>query len=490
MSQALTASKAEVSPRGSKTGRMRSRSGFLGFWSQFFRRPYGVVGLALLAVYVILAVAAPWLTPYRPSDTFLADRLAAPSWAGIFPRFRGVPPTKRLVIPASDWKATGLVAATVTRQKVENNGEATVINLSPEATGSASADLSWTLSYPYDPPKTFEVNIPYAVEAPWDASTSLSFKVVDPSGTEHVVWEKTVYGSSDWKTQKLDSRDYTVKMALGLSFFDDPAQVVFAERGDYHLALHVESSGGSAPVRVTVGEVGFNVLGLLHGILGTDHMGADLWTQLLYGARISLIIGIVAAIMAVAIGTAIGLISGYMGGAVDEFLMRMADVFLSVPTLPILIILSAFFGKNLGNIIILVAAFAWMGTARVVRSQTLSLKQRAFVESARAAGASDGYIMVTHLLPNVFPLVVANAVLMMPVAILYEASLSFLGLGDPRIPTWGRMLQNARAFGAFTEFAWWWLIPPGLAITLLSLSFTLIGNAVNEVLNPRYRERA
>jgi peptide/nickel transport system permease protein len=97
--------------------------------------------------------------------------------------------------------------------------------------------------------------------------------------------------------------------------------------------------------------------------------------------------------------------------------------------------------------------------------------------------------MVTHLLPNVFPMVVANTVLMMPVAILYEAALSFLGLGDPRIPTWGRMLQNARAFGAFTDLAWWWLIPPGLAITLLTLSFTLIGNAVNEVLNPRYRER-
>ena len=185
-----------------------------------------------------------------------------------------------------------------------------------------------------------------------------------------------------------------------------------------------------------------------------------------------------------------GIVAGYVGGAVDEFLMRVVDVLLAIPSLPILIILGSLIGKSVGNIVILLAIFAWMGIARLVRSQTLSLKERMFVEAARASGASGGYIMREHILPNVMPLIFANLVLRIPGAILTEASLSFLGLGDPRVPTWGRMMQNARQFGGFTRLAWWWLIPPGLALTFLSLAFVLIGNSVNEIYNPRYRERA
>jgi peptide/nickel transport system permease protein len=186
----------------------------------------------------------------------------------------------------------------------------------------------------------------------------------------------------------------------------------------------------------------------------------------------------------------VGLCAGYFGGAVDEVLMRIADVLMSIPDLPVLIILGALFGKSVLNIVILLAIFSWMGIARLVRSQTLSLKERMFVEAAKASGASGGYIMREHILPNVMPLIFANLVLRIPGAILTEASLSFLGLGDPRVPTWGRMLQNAKQFGAFTRLAWWWLLPPGIALTLLSLAFVFIGNSVNEIYNPRYRERS
>lgn len=450
-----------------------------------------MVGLIILLLFTFMALAAPWLTPYKPEDMYLADRLAAPVWATYLPRFRGAPPTMRYTIDHDRWQLSQQKKATLSHEADAERGDLTVVQLSPVLPGEepASADLSFTVHYPYDPPQTFDASFSYAVEAPGDAETTLAYVIVDPHGTEFTVWDATVYGSTGWTSDTVDSRNFLVKNKLGLSFFDDPAKVVFANKGDYRLVLRVSSSAASEAVRVSIAPLQANVLGLLHGLLGTDHVGADLWTQLVYGARISLIIGILAAVMAVAIGTFIGLVSGYLAGKIDEFFMRAADVFLSVPTLPILIILSAFLGKHIGNIVLLVAAFSWMTTSRVVRSQTLSLKQRAFVEAARAAGAGSRYIMVTHLLPNVFPMVVANTVLMMPVAILYEAALSFLGLGDPRIPTWGRMLQNARAFGAFTDLAWWWLIPPGLAITLLTLSFTLIGNAVNEVLNPRYRER-
>jgi peptide/nickel transport system permease protein len=241
---------------------------------------------------------------------------------------------------------------------------------------------------------------------------------------------------------------------------------------------------------VYISDPEFYIPGTVHGLLGADHMGADLWTQLVYGTRISLSIGLSAAAISVAVGTAVGIISGYLGGVVDEFIMRIVDVLMAIPDLPILIILGALLGKSVWNIVLLISAFAWMGTARLVRSQTLSLRERVFVEAAKASGASDAYVMIIHILPNVLPLVFAGMVLRIPSAILTEAALSFLGLGDPRVATWGRMLHNARGFGAFTTLAWWWLVPPGLAITFLSLAFVFIGNTVNEILNPRYRERS
>ncbi|MGE5573850.1 MAG: ABC transporter permease [Bacillota bacterium] len=476
-----------------RTARKR-RSGLADFWAQYRRRPYGLVGLAMLVVYIAVALAAPLLTPYDPRKTqFLADRLAAPTWARfVIPRFRNAPPTERFTIRAREWKVEVQERASISSQDIEGQGETMVIGFDPSAGGESAGrcELAWPVRYRFNPPNTFEGTVTYRVEAPADSVTMLSFIIVDPDGKEYDVWGTTVYGEQDWSSASLDSRDLQMKTRLNMTIFDDPAKVVFSTEGDYRLVLRASSESPSGEARLFIAPTGFNILGILHGILGADHMGSDLWAQLVYGARISLIIGISAAVIGVALGTAIGIISGYLGGTVDEFLMRVADVFLSVPTLPVLIILSAFLGKNMWNIVLLVAAFAWMGSSRVVRSQTLSLKERAFVEAARAAGASDAYIMVTHILPNVLPLVVANMVLMMPVAILYEASLSFLGLGDPRIATWGRMLQNARAFGAFTAFAWWWLIPPGLAITCLSLAFTFIGNTVNEVLNPRYRERS
>jgi peptide/nickel transport system permease protein len=275
-----------------------------------------------------------------------------------------------------------------------------------------------------------------------------------------------------------------------MTIFDDPAPRIFSSRGDYSLLLIARTIPGEEPTRVYISDPEFYIPGTVHGLLGADHMGADLWTQLVYGTRISLSIGLSAAAISVAVGTAVGIISGYLGGVVDEFIMRIVDVLMAIPDLPILIILGALLGKSVWNIVLLISAFAWMGTARLVRSQTLSLRERVFVEAAKASGASDAYVMIIHILPNVLPLVFAGMVLRIPSAILTEAALSFLGLGDPRVATWGRMLHNARGFGAFTTLAWWWLVPPGLAITFLSLAFVFIGNTVNEILNPRYRERS
>lgn len=468
-----------------------ARLGLASFWAQYRRKPLGVAGLVMVAVYVLAAVFAPLLTPYDPQkDLYLADRLAAPAWAGsVIARYRGAPPTFARSIGPRDWHVERTEGGKLSSREVEGRQVGVIELTAPSGDSKAQLALSHVIRYLYNTPQTFNVHFRYSVEAPPDTLTDLEVQIVTPDGSRYSIWGASVTGSSGNQEVRADSRDLELKLRLGMTMFDDPAVKVFSSKGDYKLVVAANSDASGEPASVALENVTFGVLGLLHGPLGADHMGADLWAQLVYGARVSLMIGLSAALISVAIGTSVGIISGYLGGAVDEFLMRLVDVLLAVPTMPILIILSALFGKSVWNIVLLVAAFAWMGTARLVRSQTLSLRERVFVEAAKAAGASDAYVMITHILPNVLPLVFAAMVLRIPTAILMEASLSFLGLGDPRIATWGRMLHNARGFGAFTVLAWWWLVPPGLAITCLSLAFVFIGNTVNEILNPRYRER-
>jgi len=222
--------------------------------------------------------------------------------------------------------------------------------------------------------------------------------------------------------------------------------------------------------------------------LGTDWLGRDVLSQLMHGAQIAFMIAIPAALAVVLIGTTVGLVSGYYGGVLDSFLMRLGDTFLILPLLPIFLLLSAIVGRlPFWGIIILVAAFTWVPTARIVRSVTLSLKERPFIESAKIAGASDFHIIYRHLAPNVLQFISLSIAFSVGFAILMEAGLSFLGLGDPTVSSWGGMLGIAFATG-HTFVAPWWIIPPGLAITLLIMAFYLVSRAMDEIVNPRLRE--
>jgi peptide/nickel transport system permease protein len=242
-------------------------------------------------------------------------------------------------------------------------------------------------------------------------------------------------------------------------------------------------------VTLTVQRMSLVAFGEYFGLAGTTHKGADAWSQLVYGARVSLYIGILATGIATAIGVIVGMTAGYLGGKTDEMLMRINDFLLVLPGLPLMMILAAFLERGINNIIIVIALVGWSGTARLIRSQVLAEKNKAYVESARAIGASDTYIMFKHVLPNVTPILFANITLGVVGAILSEAALSFLGLTNPSVPSWGRMLSEAQSGGAFTNGAWWLVLIPGLMITMLSLGFTFVGHTLDQVLNPRLRER-
>jgi len=237
--------------------------------------------------------------------------------------------------------------------------------------------------------------------------------------------------------------------------------------------------------------------------LGTDELGRSMLNLVVHATRVSMVIGLLATLVTVFIGALLGITSGYVGGRLDAVTMRIADFFLVIPTFVLAIILTAIIRDVLGTgskeifgirlslitIVIVIGITSWSATARIIRSQTLSLKQRAFVDRARVIGSGDWRIMRKHILPNVTNLIVANAVLTFAGAILLETTLSFVGLGDPFQPSWGQILDAARNVGAPGLGAWWYFVPAGICIVLVVFAFTLLGSALDAILNPKLQAR-
>jgi peptide/nickel transport system permease protein len=226
-----------------------------------------------------------------------------------------------------------------------------------------------------------------------------------------------------------------------------------------------------------------------HYWLGTDDNGRSVLTLLIWGARVSLFVGLSATVVSMVIGTFLGLVSGYFGGWIGRITFRITEWMLVIPFLPLAIALAAVLGRGLVNIIIVIGVTSWPGTALLIRSQTLSIKERAYVERAEAIGGGRWHQLGRHVLPNVMPMVFANTTLTVAAAILTETTLSFLGLGDPTRTSWGTMLDSAYQVGAMTTGSWWFVVPPGICVVLVVLAFTLVGQALEEVLNPRLRAR-
>ena len=221
-------------------------------------------------------------------------------------------------------------------------------------------------------------------------------------------------------------------------------------------------------------------------LLGRDDAGKDVWSQLIYGARVSLTVGFIASFMAMFIGTTVGLVAGYFGGRIGNALMRIVDFLLVIPDLPLMMVLISMWGRGLWKIILVIGLLSWTYTARLVRSQVLSIKERQFVLRAKALGASNFRTIMRHIFPQVLPIILAESVLSISGAIIAESSLSFLGLGDPMLISWGMMLNFAFE-RAISRMAWWFLLPPGFAIIWISLGLVLMGSTLEEIINPRLK---
>jgi peptide/nickel transport system permease protein len=237
-------------------------------------------------------------------------------------------------------------------------------------------------------------------------------------------------------------------------------------------------------------------------LFGTDELGRDILNLTVHGARISMSIGLMATAITIVVGAVIGIVAGFLGGRTDNILMRLTDFFLVLPTFVLAIILAPVILDIIGSgaelfgiratllvIIVVIGLTSWATTARIIRSQTLSIRERMFVDRARVIGAGPGHIMRRHIFPNVVNLIVAQAVITFAVAVFTETTLAFIGLGDPFAPSWGQILNAAQSAGAPGLRAWWYIAPPAVCVVLVVLAFTLVGNALDDVLNPKTRGR-
>ncbi len=228
--------------------------------------------------------------------------------------------------------------------------------------------------------------------------------------------------------------------------------------------------------------------GKVYGLLGTDELRRDLSVGLIWGAPLALFIGISVASLSVVIGMIYGVMAGYRGGNTDEAMMRLNDVIYALPALPVLILLAVAVGKSIFLIVGYLIIFGWVGIAKVSRSMALQIKNLQYIEAAELMGQSRTKIMMKHILPQMLPYTFASIAISVPGAIITEAGLSFLGLGDPSLPTWGQLLHDANVFGASARGMWWWIVPPGVLIAITGLAFVLMGTALDAIVNPKMRK--
>jgi len=510
-----------------------------GFWEDFSHNKIGLLGLGIILLYIAVAFLQPVLAIHNPDEQNLADKYAMPEWITIFkPELNSLPRTTDYNMT---WQNSTALPESVTVEQVRKEW---II----QYRGNESVVIPFytTFSYPYSPPKNFYYEFSWKSKIGFvtgRATTrySLELNLTTPAGKVYPIWDQHWWRyriSSCALTNPLWRRgidppetfkypglqQYTntsyeeIKKKWGhipLWNFDSSQQVyltnpilterlgyqpymvsemtsaVFASKGNYTLQLYITFMPlrDNATCNITVSSVDLHVPGLLWGLLGTEAYGSDVWSRVVSGARVSIAVGLAAAFISVAIGAVVGVVSGYFGGIVDEALMRFVDILLCLPLLPLLMLFVSLFGPNILYIIVIIALFGWLGLSRMVRSQVLSLRELPFVECARASGASSTYIMFRHLIPNIMPIAITDLILSVPGAILFEAALSFLGFGDPRTPTWGREFSYMQTLLAWEEGAWWWIIPPGLAITFLCVGFVFFGHALDEIVNPRLRRR-
>jgi peptide/nickel transport system permease protein len=464
------------------TNQIVPRSDFLREFSQSKSGMAGVIILLSLIIIMLYAILAIPLESFRqwnnPNYWINYPKAAAPQWTntGLF----GPKVFEHLIMTLDDASITKIVTADNIRTEVH----------------SYAVDFSYD-SYPND------FMIPYSVKY-GQIPPVLQVDIIRPDGIEFRIYYSSLPSSlAKSNENQFSSRifstdpiiaDYLRQLNDSFRYEQDsskPQVMIFSDiqenkvlKGKYLIKETFYLFNDSD----TVQESGLILGGRVYGLMGTDELRRDLAIGILWGAPVALFIGLSVSIGSVVIGLIYGVMAGYKGNRTDDGLMLINDIFYTLPALPLLVIMSVTLGRSIFLITGFLVIFGWAGAAKVTRSLAMKMKNLQYVEAAKLMGQSDIKIIFKHIIPQLLPLTFASIAISVPAAILGEAALSFLGLGDPSIPTWGQILHEANSASAASRGLWWWIVPPGVMIALTGLSFILIGNTLDSILNPKARK--
>ncbi|MBN1981967.1 MAG: ABC transporter permease [Chitinivibrionales bacterium] len=455
------------------------------FWHEFRQVKLGTVGICLLAVYIAMVFIEPVIIPYKDANTKWRDinywednaKNAPPVWIDLFSSKKHASNT-HLKDYAFQQAYDGNMSVRhyTFSYNYTKDIPPTDLILRCDYTGSPIINMS------IERPDSIRVDL---IQSPLDGANSKSGVRI------------SIDKDAKKKAYMLAIRyDNEVNNAGGQQMIN-PTAILFAKaqegmysapvalRGVYKINADILAPNATD----SISSISLTCIGSTSGLLGTDNSKRDLWSGIVSGVKWALLIGLLTAILSVSIGVVYGVMCAYLGGWRDSLMQRIFEIFVGIPLLPLIIVLSAVFKPSIFTLIIMMSCFFWVGPVKTVRSIGLQIKEEVYIEASRAAGASRRRIIFKHMVPLLIPYAFAAMSLSIPAAIVYESSVSLLGLGDSTIVTWGQILHDAFIGGAVINGIWWWVIPPGLAIAMMGMTFAFIGTAMDKILHPKLRTR-
>ncbi|MBP6983742.1 MAG: ABC transporter permease [Thermotogae bacterium] len=455
------------------------------FWQEFRKVKSGLVGLAIFGFFLALLIFEPVLAPFSETNTRWRDisywddnpQSAYPIWVNFFSakKYAESALLENPEVKEEVFGTNRMVTYTFEYDYQYDIAPADLI-LKVEGSGVAMMDLTFTR------PDGESVLL---------ASSNLNMA---EGGVNRISVDKGSKSEAYEFLGYFESRDNLRKFQRSSI---KPAAILFAKAQE-NMLIEPEALKGKYTMQAAlllqrpsdiVRDVKLVIPGRVFGLLGTDAFKRDLFSGVLAGIKWALLIGLLTAVVSVMVGVIYGVISAYLGGWKDSLMQRIFEIFNSIPLLPVLIVMSAIFKPSIWNLILIMCIFYWTGSVKTVRSMGLQIKEETFIEATRALGASNFRIIFKHIIPLIIPYSFASMALFIPGAIVYEASISLLGLGDATIVTWGQILRDAYTGGAVINGLWWWVIPPGLMIAIMGMSFAFIGFALDKILHPKLRTR-
>lgn len=455
----------------------------IDFFNEFKKDKTGVIGLSILVIAILISLLEPLILTYKEAPKRWRDinywqdnpTSAPPVWINFFQKEK----------------------ASVTSYIEEVSFETNYID------GRLNYKILFEYNYNYDKSPVdliFHLNI--------RGNTGLIWKVIRPDKESITLYDGLYNATGNLRISAFnDSKNRILRFyresvpALfarqSESLITNPIEILFNTKKDDmandFLALKgiykFEITGEFSSVNEEIDSSYMVVVGSMSGLMGTDNMKRDIFSGLISGLKWALFIGIATSFIAVIIGVMYGIISAYFGGFVDGFMQFIYQIFIGIPVLPVMIVMSAIFKPSIWTMIAMMILFSWTGSVMTVRSMALQLKEETYIEAARTIGAGHFRIIFNHLTPLLLPFSFASMALAVPSAIVYESSLSLLGFGDATIVTWGQILHDAMKGSAVLSGLWWWIIPPGILIAVLGMSFAFLGFALDKILHPKLRNR-